>query len=153
ARLGKYLLVGVATTVCVVPPVYMILVFANWLLQHGTGGAPEKHPIQQLIESHPPLMDLIVGAFSALVAAPLLEEFLFRGIIQPWFRVRSWGGYVGIAGALLLAVGRRWSGLQAEWAEDGWHGVWPQLLPAAFVIVMIPGYLLVRGKLPPAAGA
>jgi membrane protease YdiL (CAAX protease family) len=153
SRLARNVLVGVVTTVCVVPLVYMILALANWLLRYGTGGAPEKHPIQQLMESHPPPLDFVVGGLAAIVAAPLMEEFLFRGIIQPWFRVRSWGGYVGIAGALALAVWRRWPGFQAEWAENGLRGVWSQLVPAAFVLLMVPGYLLVRAKLPPAAGA
>src|SRR5262249_50300954 len=126
---------------------------ADWLLRHGTGEAPEKHPIAQLLETRPPLIDYIVGGFAALVAAPLLEEFLFRGVIQPWFRVRSWGGSVGLAGALFLALQRRWSGLQADWADGGWQQAWPQLLPAAFVLVLVPGYLLVRAKLPPVAGA
>jgi membrane protease YdiL (CAAX protease family) len=153
ARSGKYVLVGVVTTVCIVPLVYIILALATWLVRHETGGPPEQHPLTQLIQGHPPLIDFIIGGLSALVAAPLLEEFLFRGIIQPWLRVRSWGGYVGISGALLLALGRRWSGLQAGWPENGWQGAWPQLLPAAFVVVMVPGYLLVRAKLPPAAGA
>jgi membrane protease YdiL (CAAX protease family) len=153
SRLGKYLLLGVVTSVCVVPVVYLILVVANWLLRFGTGGVPEEHPIQRLIESHPPPIDFVVGGLAALVAAPLLEEFVFRGIIQPWFRVRSWGGYGGVAGALALAVARRWNEIQSHWASGGWPGVWPQLLPAAFVLVMVPGYLLVRAKLPPAAGA
>jgi membrane protease YdiL (CAAX protease family) len=150
---AKHLLLGVITTVCVVPLVYMILTLVNLLLWRGTGGAPEPHPIQQLFENHPLPIDFVVGGLSAIVAAPVLEEFLFRGIIQPWFRVRSLGGYVGIAGALLLAIYRRWSGLVADWGEIGWHGAWPQLLPAAFVILMVPGYLFVRAKLPPAAGA
>jgi membrane protease YdiL (CAAX protease family) len=152
-RLAKNVLVGVVTTVSVVPLVYMILVLSNWLLRYGTGGAPEKHPIQRVIEGHPPPLDLVVGGLAALVAAPLLEELLVRGIIQPWFRVRSWGGYLGIAGALFLSLSRRWTNLQAEWAESGWEGAWPQLLPAGFVLVMIPGYLAVHAKLPPAAGA
>jgi len=153
SRFGKYILLAVITTVCVVPLVYMILGLADWLLRAGTGGVPEQHPIQQLIQSHPPALDFAVSALAAMLAAPLLEEFLFRGIIQPWFGARSSGGYAGIAAALLLALARRWSGLQAGWTQLGWPGVWPQLLPAAFVVLMVPGYLLLRAKAPPAAGA
>jgi membrane protease YdiL (CAAX protease family) len=152
-RLGRNLLLGVITAVCVVPLVYLVLSLVNWLLQRGTGGAPEEHPITKLIQSHPPPVDLVVSGFAALFAAPIVEEFLVRGIIQPWFRAHRWGGYAGLAGALLLAVSRRWSGLEAGWREHGWQQAWPELLPAALVLVMAPGYLLLRAKAPPAAGA
>jgi membrane protease YdiL (CAAX protease family) len=153
SRFGRNLLLGVTTTVCVVPVVYLILYLVNWLLRLGIGEAPEPHVIERLILSHPPPVDYVASGLGALVIAPIMEELLFRGITQPWIRVRSWGGYAGIAGALCLALERRWSGLTAAWAASDWGGTWPQLLPAAFVVVMVPGYLLVRAKAPPAAGA
>jgi membrane protease YdiL (CAAX protease family) len=151
-RLGKNVLLGVLTGVCVVPVVYLILLAVNASLR-GVGEAPEEHPITKLVRSHPRSIDFVAGGFAALVAAPLVEELLFRGIIQPWFRTRRWGEWFGIAGALFLAVALRWSGLRAGWRAHGWAGAWPELLPAAFVLVMAAGYLMARARLPAAAGA
>jgi membrane protease YdiL (CAAX protease family) len=153
SRLGKNLLLGVLTAVCVVPVVYLVLTGDNWLLRLVTGGEPEEHPITRLMLGHPLPIDLAIGGLAAIVAAPFAEEFLFRGVIQPWFRARGWGGYVGLAVALVLAVYVRWPGLRAAWRESDWQGRWPELLPAAFVLAMAPGYLLLRAKAPPAAGA
>jgi membrane protease YdiL (CAAX protease family) len=153
SRWGRNVVLGVTTTICVVPPVYLILYVVSQLQKRWIEVAPEEHPIQRLIQAHPPPIDLVVSGIAALVAAPFLEEFLFRGIIQPWVRTRRWGGYAALAGALFLAVARRGAGLQSGWTEHGWHGVWPELLPAAFVLVMTPGYLLVRARAPAAVGA
>ncbi len=152
AHFGRNLLLGVVTTVGIVPVVYLILYLVTQLLQLG-GESPEEHPIQRLVLSHPPPVDLVTISLAALAVAPFLEELLFRGILQPWFRERSWGSFVGIAGALFLALERRWSGLEAAWTEGHWPGVGAQLLPATFVVLMVPGYLLIRAKAQPAAGA
>jgi membrane protease YdiL (CAAX protease family) len=150
-RLVRNALLGVLTGICVVPVVYLILLTINWLMR-GLGEAPEEHPITKLVKGHPLPIDLVVGALAAIVAAPLQEELLFRGILQPWFRTRRGGGWLGIAGALFLAVALRWSGLKLGW-EHGWARWWPELLPAGFVLAAVPGYLLVRARLPAAAGA
>jgi membrane protease YdiL (CAAX protease family) len=153
SRLMKNVLLGVMSAVCVVPVVYMILFAVNGLLRLWTGESPEEHPITRLIQSHPPPIDLVVGGLAAIVAAPFTEEFLFRGIIQPWFRTRSWGGLVGIAGALFLSLYLRLPGLQAGWREHGWAGAWPELLPVAFVLLMAPGYFFIRARAPAPVGA
>jgi membrane protease YdiL (CAAX protease family) len=151
-RLGRNVLLGVLTAVCVVPVVYLILLAVNALLR-GVGEAPEEHPITKLVRTHPRAIDLFAGGFAALVAAPLVEELLFRGIIQPWFRTRRWGEWFGIAGALFLAVALRWPGIRAGWHAHSWPRAWPELLPAAFVLVMAALYLTAHARLPAAAGA
>ncbi len=152
ARVGRNALLGVLTAVCVVPVVYLILLGVNALLR-GVGEAPEEHPITKLVTSHPRTIDLVVGGVAALVSAPLQEELLFRGIVQPWCRARPWGGWLAMGGALLLALAARAVGLSEGWEAHGWAGAWPNLLPAAFVLVMVPGYMAVRARLPAAAGA
>jgi membrane protease YdiL (CAAX protease family) len=149
----RHLLLAVITTICLVPVVYTILYLTNQFLKTVAGQSPEEHAVTRLILSHPPLIDHFVSGFAALIAAPLWEELLFRGIFQPWARTRSWGGYVGIAVSLCFALGQRWRYLEADWNKGGWHQAWPQLLPVAFVVLMVPGYVLIRAKAPPAAGA
>jgi membrane protease YdiL (CAAX protease family) len=151
-RLGKNVLLGVLTAVCVVPVVYLILYAVDWLLR-GSGGAPEEHPITKLVRSHPHGIDLVVSGFAALVAAPLVEELAFRGVLQPWFRTRRWGEWLGVAVALFFAVALRWEALRAGWQAHSWAGAWPQLQPAGFVLVMTAAYLAARARLPAAAGA
>jgi membrane protease YdiL (CAAX protease family) len=151
-RLGKNLLLGVLTAICVVPVVYLIMLGVNRLLLQGVGEAPEEHPITKMVLGHPLPIDLVVGGLAALVAAPIQEELLFRGIVQPWFRTRRAGGWVGIAAAVFLAVMLRWPGIKSGWLH-GWERLWPELLPAGFVVATVPGYLLARARLPAAAGA
>jgi membrane protease YdiL (CAAX protease family) len=124
-RFAQNVVLGALSAVCVVPPVYLVMYAVNGLLR-GLGESPEEHPLTKLV---------------------------FRGIMQPWFRTRSWAGWLGIAAALFLALALRWTGLSKGWEKHGWAGAWPELLPAAFVLVMVPGYLLVRARLPAAAGA
>jgi membrane protease YdiL (CAAX protease family) len=151
-RLVRNVLLGAVTALCVVPVIYIVHLVVNWLLK-GIGETPEEHPLTKLVRGHPRPMDLVVGGFAAMVAAPLVEELLFRGVVQPWCRTRPWGGYLAIAGALLLAFARRVPGLQAAWEAHSVARAWPELLPVGFVLLMVPAYLAVRVWLPPAAGA
>jgi membrane protease YdiL (CAAX protease family) len=47
------------------------------------GGSPEVHPLAGLTGPRP-LLDQILFLFRACVAAPLVEELLFRGALLPW---------------------------------------------------------------------
>src|SRR5262249_10881389 len=129
--------VGITSAVAVIPIVYLILYLANWLLRLAIGQSPQEHPITQLMQSHPRALDLVVAGWVAIVAAPILEEILFRGVLQPWFRKHIWGGDIGMAGALFLAVYKRWPEIQTKVYATGWSAVWPELMPAAFVLVMV----------------
>jgi membrane protease YdiL (CAAX protease family) len=151
-RLANNVLLGVLTAICVVPVIYLVLLVVNAFLRR-LGEAPGEHPLTKLVHEHPPTVDLVVGGLAALVAAPIIEELLFRGVVQPWCRTRRWGGSLVIAAAFLLALAMRWKGLRDGWQAHGLTGAWPNLLPAAFVLVMVPGYLLARARLPAAVRA
>ena len=58
-----------------------------------------------------------------------------------------------MGGAMLLAVLYRIPGLQSALQGHDWSRFGLELLPAAFVAVLVPGYLLVRAVMPPAGGA
>ena len=84
-----------------------------------------------------------------MVAAPVLEELVFRGVLQPWFAGRPWGGHLALASAFLLALLAR-----RERIVDAWHAPggaagtlpgWPLLdacVPALFIAALVPFYLL-----------
>jgi membrane protease YdiL (CAAX protease family) len=98
--------------------------------------------------------DPFLMLFTAVVYAPLIEEILFRGLLQPWLMRRAWGGLVGLGMALGLALLVRMDALFSSYATRDWGGIAKDLLPAAFVVVMAPGYLLSkRFKRPEVAGA
>jgi membrane protease YdiL (CAAX protease family) len=150
-RALRNVLLGILTAICVVPVVYLILNAVTWLLK-GVGEAPEEHPLTKLVHGHPLTIDLVIGALVAIVAAPIQEELLFRGIVQPWFRTHRGGGWWGIGGALFLAMVMRWQGIQSGW-DHGWAKWWPELLPAGFVLLLALGYQWVSTRLSPAAEA
>jgi membrane protease YdiL (CAAX protease family) len=89
---------------------------------------PDKHPLFKLAASRPMPAELAVIVFAAVVAAPLWEELLFRGVLQRWFTVTSWGSNAAVAGALAIAF-----------LDRGTKGPWPVL----FVLAMVPAYVLV----------
>lgn len=45
---------------------------------------PSEHPLIEALKENPTLTSLSIAIFSAVVAAPLVEEFLFRGLFQGW---------------------------------------------------------------------
>ena len=89
--------------------------------------APEEHPLMKLANERPDPAELAAIAFAAIIAAPIREELLFRGVLQRWCTVRAWGSDVVLAAALTLA-----------WLQSP-KALWPVL----FVLAMIPGYVLV----------
>ncbi len=44
----------------------------------------QRHPLQDWVESAPSTSTLFLAAFSAVVVAPLAEEFLFRSVLLGW---------------------------------------------------------------------
>jgi membrane protease YdiL (CAAX protease family) len=68
---------GVAAFLASLLPVYAIqLVLTQFF--------PSHHPVQQLLTSDSSAAMLVLCGFSAVLVAPIAEEFLFRGILQGW---------------------------------------------------------------------
>jgi membrane protease YdiL (CAAX protease family) len=83
--------------------------------------------------------------FTATVAAPILEEWLFRGVLQTWLVRREWGGHAAMAGALLMAlVSTRWDRLEWSPTAPGLRALLHSAMPSLFVLFMVPGYLAAR---------
>jgi len=82
---GRNVLLGVIGWLIFAPTV-LLLNFAINLLYRGLIQAPvEEHPMMRLVQADPSTLDLILMVFIAVLAAPFLEELLFRGLLQPWF--------------------------------------------------------------------
>jgi len=66
------------------------------------GSPPEEHPLVKLAGLRPAL-DQGLFVFRACVAAPLVEEILFRGLLLPWLLGRRWRVWPALAVGVLLA--------------------------------------------------
>src|SRR5205085_4410150 len=98
-RLGRHLFVGLIGTLVLVPGVFGVYYLVVLLYRTLGAGPTEEHPLTQVAQFglSPAEWGLLV--LSAVVAAPVLEELVFRGMLQPWFARRRAGG----AAAMLRA--------------------------------------------------
>jgi membrane protease YdiL (CAAX protease family) len=103
--------VGYLTWLVVTPVVY-IVGLAALLVYSKLGGQSDEHPILKLTQApvvspaaHAGLLLLVLA--EALIAAPVREELLFRGILLPWLADRPWGGDVSLVLAAIVGVALR----------------------------------------------
>jgi membrane protease YdiL (CAAX protease family) len=95
--------------------------------------SPEEHSLFRIARDKPEVVDWVVLFFSAVVAAPLIEELVFRGILLPWLSRASAGTQVVVACFTLMIAG--FLGLREH---RGWDPG-----PLVFAAGMLPGYWLV----------
>ena len=140
-RFGRNLLAGVVGMVVLTPVVFGIYRFVQYLYAR-SGQGVEQHALEIVARQSLFPSEWVLLIFTAMVAAPVLEELAFRGVLQPWLAMRRWGGHVAMLGAFALAVRYRWEQISAAWPE----GLEPMLTaatPALFVLGLLPIYLLV----------
>src|SRR5262249_3029959 len=111
-------------------PVVFSVNFLAELASHWLNAPPHEHPLANLAKSHPLPSELIAILLLAVVAAPVLEELLFRGVLLPWIATRPWGGHVVLTTAVAIAY------LQGK--EKA--GIWP----VVFVLAATASFLLVE---------
>ncbi len=131
--------------VVLTPIVAAVHIGVSWVYGATHGLPPDRHPVQQLAEARdvlPVEWVLLIG--SAVIAAPFLEELLFRGLVQPWLSRRSygnpivWGVCLGLAFLDLLHK----RGLPPIDRLSEWPANVRDLEPAVFVVLLGPGVLL-----------
>src|SRR5437899_1464917 len=111
-RAGQNAMVGLFAWLTLAPLVlFLHLALLIWY-QAFTGAKPEEHALGELGRANLLRVEWSLLVFTALVAAPVLEEFVYRGVLQPWFMGRSWGGLAAVSAALLVALYARASKLQ-----------------------------------------
>jgi membrane protease YdiL (CAAX protease family) len=79
--------IGLVSFVAIVPPVYLL----QALLYHFF---PEQHPYIDKLRASPETGSFLVISISVLLVAPLVEEFLFRVLLQGWLE-RQFGAPFG----------------------------------------------------------
>lgn len=84
SNIGRDVMTGIVAFLAIVPVVLTI----NFLLMAAyrlvTGEDPAAHPIARDSQLNPSPQLLIWNAFSAVLVAPVVEEFIFRGVLQGW---------------------------------------------------------------------
>lgn len=140
-HLRRNLLLGALTASCVNPFVHLVY-RAVEQIQKWYGVSLENHPIGELADKIPlEWFDWGALLFATLIAAPVVEEILFRGLLQAWVIVRPQRGSYVVVAALLLTLYLRGPHLAAAFAKG--EGSWlPEVLPLVFVSVMGLGYFL-----------
>ena len=68
---------GVAAFVMLAPPVYAVqMVLVQWF--------SSQHPLIELLKEDPDPLFLALSGFSAVLVAPIAEEYFFRVLVQGW---------------------------------------------------------------------
>ncbi len=84
----------------------------------------------------------LADLFAATIAAPVGEELMFRGAVQPWLAVRPGGSHLAMLGALAIASWQR-SDTLAEACSHGVEALAAASIPVLFVLALVPIYALV----------
>ncbi|MDZ4756441.1 MAG: type II CAAX endopeptidase family protein [Phycisphaerae bacterium] len=94
------MLLGVPTYACGLPLMFLgLCVF--FVIRTLSPGAPPSHPITDQLVGGP--LQLVVIFFLACVAAPIVEEVAFRGLL--YRHLRDYGRVIGAVASGLLAIG------------------------------------------------
>lgn len=106
------------------------------------GVRPTPHPLANVLEGNPSVVAWILVILQAVIAGPVIEEFLFRGLLQRWLVATPRG-----AVAVLMAAGC-FALLPANPFDRFWS--------FAFFLMMVFGYYVVsicssRARLAPLA--
>ena len=129
---------GYTTWLITTPVVYTIsfaalIGYALWV-----GQPPAEHPIVQKIQTEPTASGLIVLLFvQAVLAAPVREEIFFRGIMQPFFAERPWGGDLAIWLAATIGFLAHYPN-PIRWSDPG--DIVSAASPILLVLAVLPFY-------------
>jgi membrane protease YdiL (CAAX protease family) len=135
-RIASNVIAGYVAWLVLALPVYIVFIAISLVLQ------PEQHPLSVLMEHHPDAVEWTLAVFTAVVAAPVLEELLCRGLLQGWLIQRSWGGNVAVVMALAVAVLACVDRTnKANRGDDGWAAALVRLAPVLFVLATLPMYI------------
>jgi len=102
----------------------------------GLDWQPDAHPLEQKFREGRPALDRILLVVEAGIAAPLLEELLFRGVLLPWLLGKRHRPVVTLGVAAALGLALSFESVDGRPAlRDG---------PAIFTLVLVAGAFLHR---------
>ena len=95
---------GFTWLIILVPIVYILQFFMVKIQLLLPGEHVTDHPLTQLADQKLLALEWVMLFFTAVVGAPLLEEQIFRGFIQPWIMAKKSGVLITISCAIFLSV-------------------------------------------------
>jgi membrane protease YdiL (CAAX protease family) len=141
---GRNLLLALLGWLLLAPAVLLLNLIINLLYRFLFQVHEEEHPMMRLMISGPSTFELVLVVITAILAAPILEELLFRGVLQPWFAGRQQRGLIALVAALALATFSRSSKIFDALSNRGIMAALQEGMAIGFVLLMIPGYFLAR---------
>lgn len=143
-HLGRNALYGAIGLLILAPIVFGTYSLIRYLYAR-EGGGVDKHALEIIAQQRLHPSEWVLLFFTAMLAAPVREELTFRGVLQPWFALRRWGGHAAMFGAFALTVVLTFSSREAQLAA-----AWPRpaalaaaAMPVLFVLATLPVYALV----------
>jgi membrane protease YdiL (CAAX protease family) len=98
---------------------------------------PEMHALAKIVQENPTSAEWFLLIFSAVVIAPITEEFLFRGLLLRWLIAKPKGVLIMLGLTLAMAVLTRSNKIDLAWRERNWTGLLDAVAPLLFVVLMI----------------
>lgn len=83
-RFGRDLLIGAAAFLMLAPLVFGVQVVLVSIM------GPTQHPLIVLLEKSPEWRLFIAASLNAVIVAPVVEEYFFRGLWQGWTEALRW---------------------------------------------------------------
>jgi len=90
-------MLGIAAFLTIAPPVFAIQMLASLVV-------PYEHPVIELLMKDGSIGNLLLTTVLAVLVAPLVEEFLFRLVLQGWLQRLEWFNRGGPQRAAALAA-------------------------------------------------
>src|SRR5262249_18885610 len=149
-RAWRSVLLGFLLRLIVTPPVLILNDRVQKILSDLPGKGVSDHPITQLAQEGLLPLEWVLIVFATTLAAPVLEELLFRGVTQRWAGRHPWGGWVSMGAALFASLlnrtGEIGKVLNGSGERSGWTDFLQACAPWLVVRAMLPGFLWVWRK-------
>jgi membrane protease YdiL (CAAX protease family) len=143
-RLFGNVVVGYLYWLFFMPCILLLNAFIGVLYKGWLNFDSEPHIIQQLMTKAPAAADWLMAILSAVVAAPLLEELLYRGLLQKWATCRFYRSDIVMILSFAMALWSREKGLSKTFESHSWSMLTLELQPAAFVLAVAAFYVGIR---------
>jgi membrane protease YdiL (CAAX protease family) len=141
-RLPQNILVGFIGWLLVTPVAFGILAVAvSWIARN------EDHQLVKISANAGGISEWVLMVFTAAIDAPIIEELLFRGILQKWTQKQTWRPDLAVVLAFAVSLVMRGQDLQIAMSSVSNGGgldtaaLGRGLAPALFILLMLPGYV------------
>jgi membrane protease YdiL (CAAX protease family) len=145
-RLRSHTLSGLLYWLTLTPAVLLLHLLVSRIYAKFLDSPPDEHGISQLLQQTDAPADWLLTVLSAVVAAPVVEEFIYRGVLQPWLMRRRYRCDIVFCFSLLLALLFREAGITKACAELNAWQFFLELNPALFVLLLLPVHLWLRDR-------